>query len=72
MELPEDAEVEEGVEQLPEDAEVEKGAVELPEDAEVEGGAVELLEVVEATQVFGLAFGSSDCSPGLDSAFSLG
>ena len=72
MELPEDAEVEGGVEQLPEDAEAEEGAVEPPEDAEVEGGAVELLEVVEATQVFGLAFGSSDCSPGLDSAFSLG
>ena len=54
-------------------------AVRLLEGAEIESAValqweafvVEPLEVLEATQVFGLALGSSDCSPDLDSTFSL-
>ena len=78
------AEVEKGAVGFPGDAEAEKGAVGFPGDVEVEEGAevevaaavqseasaVETLVVVEATQVFGLAFDSSDCSPELGSAFS--
>ena len=75
----EDAEAEGGAVGLPEDAEVEEGAVGLLEDVEFEGAAalrlgvsaVEILVVVEAAQVFELVFGSSECSPDLDSAFSL-
>lgn len=69
-----------------EDAEIEQGAVELCgnsegllEDVEFEGAAalqweasaVENLVVVEATQAFELAFGSSGCFRDLDSAFFL-
>lgn len=72
----EDAEAEEGAVGL---LEIEEGAVELLEGVEVEIAAVLQLEtsavktlvLVEATQVFELAFGCSDCSPDLDLAFSL-
>ena len=75
--LPEDAEVEENAAEHSEDFEFGEYAVEWPEDAGVEGvealrlkaSAVENLVVVEATQVFELAFGSSD--PDLGLAFCL-
>lgn len=77
----EDAEVSpsgDAVEHL-EDAEAEGSAVGFPEDVgvgraaalQLEASAVEILVVVEATRVFELVFGFSDCSPDLDSAFSL-
>lgn len=76
--LPEDAEIGEGAVDPLGDAEVGEGAVWLLEDVEFEGVAalqseashVETLVVVEATQVFELAFGSFDCPPDLDKAFS--
>ena len=86
VECPEDAEAEEGAGRFPEDSEIEQGPVELHGDAEGllenvefegatalewEASAVENLVVVEATQAFELAFGSSGCSQDLDSAFFL-
>ena len=62
---------EKGAVGFPGDAEVEEGAeVEVAAAVQSEASAVETLVVVEATQVFGLAFDSSDCSPELGSAFS--
>ena len=75
----EDAEAEEGAVGLFENVEIEEGVVELLEGVEVEIAAVLQLEtsavktlvLVEATQVFELAFGCSDCSPDSDLAVSL-
>lgn len=61
------------------EAEAEGSAVGFPEDVgvgraaalQLEASAVEILVVVEVTRVFELVFGFSDCSPDLDSAFSL-
>lgn len=79
VERPEDAEVEDDAAEHSEDLELEEHAVERPEDAGVEGAAASHLEasavktlvVVEATQVFGLAFGSFECSPDLGLACCL-
>ena len=79
VELAEDAEAEEDAAEYSEDFEHEEDVVDRPEDAGIEDAAVLHLEafavetfvVVEVTQVFELAFGSSGWFPDLDLVFYL-
>ena len=79
VELAEDAEVEEDAAEYSEDFEHEEDVVDRPEDAgnedaavlHLEAFAVETFVVVEVTQVFELAFGSSGWFPDLDLVFCL-
>lgn len=70
VEIEKDAQIEEDTAGFPEDAEAEAAEAEAAVTVHSEASAVETLVVVEATQVFELAFGSPACSRDLDSAFS--